>query len=83
MTLRLPFTPCPTPGKNRPHFSRKKSLFPQGPFRSGTPPEVYLAAALAVRLDHKIGGESIRCIAKKAGLSPQTVLNILNGTTWP
>ena len=34
-------------------------------------------------LDQKMGDESIRYIAKKAGLSPQTVLNILNGTTWP
>jgi len=57
--------------------------FPEGPFRRGTPREVYLASALAQRLNKKIGDESIRYIAKKADLSPQTILNILNGKTWP
>ena len=72
--------------KTRPHpteFVAKKSFFPHGPYRPETPPEVYLAAALAIRLRTKIGDESVRYIAKKAGLSPQTILNILNGTTWP
>ena len=57
--------------------------FPQGPYRRGTPSEVYLAAGLARRLKEKIKGESIRYIAKKADLSPQTLVNILHGKTWP
>ena len=73
----------PNPRQNPAAFLAKKRVFPEGPFRLGTPAEVYLAAALATRLDHKIGGGSIRYIAKTAGLSPQTVLNILNGKTWP
>ena len=55
-----------------------------GPFRAdGTPPEAFLAAALAGRLGTKSVDESIRYVAKKADLSPQTILNILNGKTWP
>ena len=59
------------------------SITSRGSVQNGNATGRYLAAALAIRLDHKIGGESIRYIAKKAGLSPQTVLNILNGKTWP
>ena len=47
------------------------------------PREVYLAAGVALRLHTRIGGESIRSVAKRADLSPQTILNVLNGTTWP
>ena len=64
-------------------YLAKKSSFPDGPYRPEAPPEVYLAAALAIRLNKKIGSESIRYVAKKAGLSPQTLINILTGTTWP
>ena len=63
-------------------FARDRP-FPYGEFREGSPPEVFLAAALARRLKEKIGDESIRYIAKKADLSPQTILNILNGKSWP
>lgn len=71
---------------SRPHpaaFLAKKGAFPQGPYRPETPPEVHLAAGLAQRLHTKIGDESVRYIAKRAGLSPQTVLNTLNGRSWP
>ena len=64
-------------------YLAKNGSFPDGPFRSETPPEVYLAAALAGRLDSRIGRDSIRYVAKKADLSPQTILNILNGKSWP
>ena len=58
--------------------------FPQGPYRKGNAvEEVYLAAGLARRLKEKMKGESIRYIAKKADLSPQTLVNILHGNTWP
>lgn len=70
----------------RPHpatFLAKKGSFPQGPYRPETPPEVFLAAGLAARLHTKIGDESVRYVAKKAGLSPQTILNILSGRSWP
>ena len=52
-------------------------------FRPDTPKEVYLAAGVARRLNNEIGRDTVRYIAKKAGLSPQTILNILNGATWP
>ena len=54
-----------------------------GPYRNETPPEAFLAVGLALRLKNKIGNESIRYVAKKANLGPQTILNILNGKTWP
>ncbi len=57
--------------------------FPRGRYRWDTPHEVLLAAGLAIRLNTRIGDRSIRYIAKLADLSPQTILNILNGTTWP
>ena len=44
---------------------------------------MFLAAALALRLKAKTDKESVRYYAKQAGLSPQTIINILNGTTWP
>ena len=53
------------------------------PYQPGTPPEVHLAAALATRLHTGIGAESIRYVAKRAGLGPRTIFNVLNGTTWP
>ncbi len=62
-------------------YLAKKSSFPDGSYRPEAPPEVYLAAALATRLNKKIGSESIRYVAKKAGLSPQTILNILTGSS--
>ena len=69
--------------KSRFRGGEKYRPFPYGKFRKGSPPEVFLAAALARRLKEKIGDESIRYIAKKADLSPQTILNILNGRSWP
>ncbi|MDE2938892.1 MAG: hypothetical protein OXR67_08225 [Chloroflexota bacterium] len=42
-----------------------------------------MAAGLARRLRTGIEKESIRYYAYKARLSPQTIVNILNGNTWP
>ena len=80
---RLPFTTMPSPRQHPATFVEKNGIFPQGPYREDTPKEVYLAGGLAIRLSNKIGDESIRYVAKHADLSPQTILNILNGTTWP
>ena len=73
----------PQPRQQPAEYGIREDCFPDGYFRTGTPPEVYLAAALAIRLKHRIGNESIRYVAKKADLSPQTILNILNGKSWP
>ena len=72
--------------KRRPHpvsYLAENGTFPQGPYQWETPWEVFLAAALAIRLKAKTDKESVRYYANKAGVSPQTILNILNGTTWP
>lgn len=77
-------TLLPMPTRPKPaDYLAKRDRFAEGQFKPGTPPEVYLAAGLASRLEQNIGDESIRYTARKAGLSAQTVLNILNGTTWP
>ena len=64
-------------------YLEENGRFPVGPFKPETPQEVYLAAGLASRLVYAIQKDSIRYIAKKADLSPQTILNILNGRSWP
>lgn len=73
----------PGPRSHPATYVAKNGRFPHGPYKGSTPHEVYLAGGLAIRLRAKIGDESIRYIAKTANLSPQTIFNILNGTTWP
>lgn len=38
---------------------------------------------LALNIRHAIGGRSIRSVAAECGLSHVTVLNVLNGKSWP
>ncbi|MDE0132304.1 MAG: helix-turn-helix transcriptional regulator [bacterium] len=71
------------PRKHPVTYVAPKGKFPQGPYRSETPPEVFLAAGLARRLKDRIEKDSIRHFAHKANLSPQTLVNILRGETWP
>ena len=73
----------PQPRQHPITYLAKNGSFPDGPFRPKTPPEVYLAAAVARRLKGGIRYNSIRSVAKKADLSPQTIINILNGKSWP
>ena len=73
----------PQPRQHPITYLAKNGSFPHGPFRPETPPEVYLAAALARRLKMGIWRNSIRYVAKKADISPQTIINILNGKSWP
>ena len=80
---QLRFTPMRQSRKHPVTYLEKDGVFPNGPFRFETPREVFLAAALAIRLNNTIGNESIRYVAKIAGLSPQTILNILSGKSWP
>ena len=73
----------PQPRQHPATHLKENGNFPDGPFKSKAPPEVYFAAALANRLNYATRRHSIRYIAKLADLSPQTILNILNGRTWP
>ena len=73
----------PQPRQHPVTYLATNGSFPDGPFRPETSPEVYLAAALARRLNSYSRWDSIRYVAKKADLSPQTILNILNGKSWP
>ena len=56
--------------------------WPTGRLRATSPPEALLAHAISGRLHDTLKGRTAREIAELAGLSHQTVLNVLNGNTW-
>lgn len=56
--------------------------WPYGRLVRNAPPVARLARALARRLHKAKAGDSVRSVAKAAEVSPQAVLNLLNGTTW-
>ena len=53
-----------------------------GSKRDKEPPEALLARAISRRLHNALGGRTAREIAELAGLSHQTVINVLDGATW-
>ncbi len=56
--------------------------WPAGHLRHNAPPEALLARAISRRLHAALKGRSARAIAELAGLSHQTVINVLDGLTW-
>ena len=56
--------------------------WPGGPLLATSPPEALLARAISKRLHEALKGRTARQIAELAGLSHQTVINVLNGATW-
>ncbi|MEI8002612.1 MAG: transcriptional regulator, partial [Actinomycetes bacterium] len=56
--------------------------WPTGHLRPDAPAEAYLAAAMTRRLTAALAGRSARSIARDAGISAQTVLNLLAGLSW-
>ena len=56
--------------------------WPAGHLRHNSPPVALLARAISQRLHKALKGRSTRQIAELAGLSHQTVINVLNGATW-
>ena len=59
-----------------------EAQWPDGRLRLHAPPEARLLKGIASRLQEAVGDKSLRDIAKECGVAPQTVLNILAGTTW-
>ena len=53
-----------------------------GSKRDKEPPEALLARAISRRLPNALAGRTAREIAELAGLSHQTVINVLDGATW-
>ena len=59
--------------------------WPEGELVDDAPDAARFAKKLAQRLKAGCGGDntpSINAIAKRAGVNPQTVANLLNGKTW-
>ena len=56
--------------------------WPDGLLRAVAPPEARLLKAIASRLKQAVGDKSLRDVANECGVAPQTVHNILAGTTW-
>ena len=59
--------------------------WPGGPLRADAPPEAYLAAAVATRLQAIAADRDLTysSIAKQAGTTRGTVARISNGASWP
>lgn len=62
---------------------RSDGVWPDGPFRTGAPPYVAALASFTVRLREAIDGESLRTIARHAGMSHASLSRILRGETVP
>lgn len=64
--------------------SRQKD-WPEGTLKKGTPQTAHFIKAVAQRLKDKLAEEdapSAYALAEEAGISRQTITNILQGTTW-
>ena len=67
------------------------TYWPEGNIKQGAPPSAALAKAIALRLSKKLNYKSkarsqrtsARQTARRAGLSPRTITNIIEGTNWP
>lgn len=56
--------------------------WPGGRLRKDAPAEAALAAGIASRMVEAMGGLSIRELARRSDVSPQTVSNLVAGRTW-
>ncbi len=56
--------------------------WPCGRLAKAAPPEAALAAGIASRMLEAMGGLSIRELARRSDVSPQTVSNLLAGRSW-
>ena len=57
--------------------------WPGGPLITGAPPEARLVRGIAQKLESRGARENVTKIAKRCGLTPQTIYNVLDGKTWP
>ena len=56
--------------------------WPTGELVGDADPEAHFAQGIAWRLRAFTEGEKMRSVAERANVSPQTLYNILNGTSW-
>jgi hypothetical protein len=60
-----------------------RELVPGWPNKPASDVSAETARRFAVNLRAAIGDESVRSVAKKAGVNHSTLLGILEGRTWP
>ena len=72
-----------SPERNPPAHYMPAGMWPDGPLVPDAPNEVYLAAALAIRLRKHMRGRTLDKMAELTGLGRQTIDNILIGKGWP
>lgn len=56
--------------------------WPQGPLQVPEKPEARFFIELSINLKKALRGKNKRQVARDAGISPQTLYDILNGNTW-
>ena len=81
----LPSPAMGAPGERVPvprDYLFEGAQWPDGRLRLLAPPEARLLKGIASRLQKAVGDKSLRDVAKECGVAPQTVHNILAGTTW-
>jgi hypothetical protein len=61
---------------------RDGETWPDGKLKRDAPPEAKVSASISRRLREAMGDRSARDVARSASISPQTVLNLLNGRSW-
>lgn len=66
-------------------FLKQNGIFPEGPFKPGTPQYALKTARVAARLDAAIdaSGRSARQVALAAGIDPGTLSRLLSGQSIP
>ena len=57
--------------------------WPGGPLEPKPPPEALLIRGIAQKLEARGARKNVYKIAKRCGLTPQTIYNVLDGQTWP
>ena len=59
-----------------------EGIWPQGPLKVPEKPEARFFIELSMNLRNALKGKSKRQVARDAGISHQTLYDILNGDTW-
>ena len=64
-------------------YVQRGAQWPTGPLEPNPPPEVRLVRGIVTKLEARNARKDIYETAKRCGLNPQTIYNVLDGKTWP